>query len=167
MLERLISEMPLFQQPVMNLEENWTRLYRMKEEIKVNIQDEQPLDAHSWFLAHNSEEVPLTLLVSILRYLKSSHQGGQGLQQVEGPVFDFTFPDLQGEPNDELVLRQIQDTLSLVHMMKLKGLEEQVIHSQVLLKYLGASTAIFMTQFSAVHLMMCFALQKRYDEMIN
>ena len=145
MLARLISEMPLFQQPVMNLEENWTKLYRMKEEIKVNIQDEQPLDEHSLFLSQNAEEVPLTLLVSILRYLKHSLEAGPALNNAEGEVFDFTFAELAGDAGDKLVLRQVQETLSLLHMMKLKGLEEKVIQEQVLPKYLVPETAIFMT----------------------
>ena len=148
-LNNLISEMKLFSQPVVNLPQLYNKVQGIKDQVKKRMKAK----AYSFFLDYDYSQIPIALLISVMRHVKYGS--------------DIVLNNGESSQMDLYHLRLCFDTITLVHLLKLKPLEDYLIKTVLVSKLLTVETAPLVCQFAIIHLNLCQQSQIHYHTEIN
>ena len=118
-----MSELHIYGQPVLDLPQQYAKLQGYKNEIKERVVQASGDKNLGMFLSYEYSEIPLALLISVLRHVK--HGQELVLVNTDQPQFDMN------------QLRLCLDTISLAHLLRLKPLADALINSTLLAYFLS------------------------------
>lgn len=141
MIDKLMREVHLFQQPEIDLRHEFQKLQEIKSKIRANIFNQNENTELGPFMKADYSQIPVALLICLLRHV--TH--GEPLSLGSAPP----------ERSPSVHLQLCFGLTTLAHLLKLRSLEQELVQGKLVPEILSINNAVQVCQFSALHVHSC------------